>query len=137
MKTSLFQLVLCLNLFNLSGLSVAEIVPSPPDSSNEPIDVKATVPTDFARSFVLGTLEVIFEETTLGEVEAIFGPAAAGRSGDASTSQHWLCYSLPKQLIWFISGEMGGTNDRITQLQAFAVEPNDPRLDRCPAIPAR
>ena len=48
----------------------------------------------------------------------------------------WLCYSLPKQLVWFISGEMG-SKDRLTALQAVAVEPNDPRLEQCPEIPAQ
>ena len=126
-----FLLAFC--LFAVGQLGFAQ-TPPPPENQSYPIAVKASVATDFAEQLLVGKLRLQFEKTELEEIRANLGPVPYGMSGDASTSIRWLCYSLPEQLLWFGSGEMGGGRV-LTRLRAVVVTADDPRLDECPEVP--
>jgi hypothetical protein len=76
-----------------------------------------------------------FEKTTLGELRKWAGAATMEQDGDAGSSRSWLCYSLPGQLVWFISTEMGGDEQALMQLFGEAIQDGDPRVDKCPRLP--
>jgi hypothetical protein len=115
-------------------LVAAGELPPPPRVRSEAIRVEANATRDFLGEVRLGSNALVFEETTLEQIRAMVGSGEVSRAGDASESQTWLCYSRPEELVWFASGEMGGS-ERLLAVSAERVVADDPRLRRCPAIP--
>jgi hypothetical protein len=70
--------------------------------------------TDFL-GFHLGTI-------TLAEVEKKLGPAKLIETGDAGGYEAKICYKTSIGLVYFLSGEMGGSKH---ELLGFAVSKND------------
>lgn len=123
-----FLILLCNNAF-------ADQMP-PPKTTSDSITVPATMEKDPVRQIRIGQFVAKFEETTLGEINKIIGKGTICHHGDASGSIYWLCYSLPKQRIWFIShDEMGGSNHVLTQVSAMSYNSTFVESSSCPSLP--
>lgn len=108
----------------------------PPPLTNEAITVEATLKVDPIQEIRIGSFKAKFEKTTLDDILAAIGIGSIQHAGDAGGSQYWLCYSLPDARIWLISGEMGGSNHALIQVQAISTKA--PRENAaCPQIPTR
>lgn len=110
--------------------------PSPPQDTMNWKALSREAPSD---GFLLGSMLVGFEKTTLGEIIAATGKGAIDHRGDAGDSEYWLCYSLPNQAqrIWVVSsGEMGGKDHLVTGLVAEQLRAAGGTED-CPALPAK
>jgi len=109
-----------------------------PPATDDIISVDATLREDPAQKIQLGKFTVEFENTTLDEIRKIFGSGSIDHSGDAASSQYWLCYSLPNQRIWFIShGEMGGPDHALTQLHVISMDEKNIVNNNCPLLPIK
>jgi len=107
-----------------------------PPKTRGSITVPATMEKDHVRQIRIGQFVAKFEETTLGEINKIIGEGTICHHGDASESIYWLCYSLHKQRIWFIShGEMGGPNHVLTQVSAMSYNSTFVDSSSCPSLP--
>jgi hypothetical protein len=106
----------------------------PPESGPDEITVPSTVTEDHVRHVRLGKRVAEFELTRLDELRDWTGAGTIERDGDAGTSRTWLCYSLPEQLVWFISTEMGG-GSALMEVFGEAVSSKDPRIATCPRLP--
>lgn len=101
-----------------------------PPKRDDRITVPATMNRDLIKEIYLGEKVFKLEETTLPEIIKTLGQSEISHSGDAASSQYWLCYSLENSTIWFIShGEMGGLRHRLTQIYAVAENLGCPRLE--------
>jgi hypothetical protein len=128
---------LALILIAVSAAASASDVP-PPQSLNDAIDVTATVVSDPLRILKFGDFEAKFEDTTLDQIRERFAAGSLAHRGDAAGSIYWLCYSIPRQIIWVGShGEMGGSEHALTNVFAEEVDASDPRLISCPSIPMK
>ncbi len=114
--------------------AMAEAVP-PPQPPGEQVMTTPSSSKDLVRSLQLGSYTARFEKTRLDEIRDRIGSGQAAQAGDASTSMRWYCYSLPGQLVWLVSGEMGG-GERLTHVAAQAIGISDPRRLSCPEIPS-
>src|SRR5258705_10574077 len=85
----------------------------PPKWEHEAITVSATVTNDLVREVRLGKYVARFEETSLHEIQGKIGAGSLEQDGDGAAAITWLCYSLPGQLVWFVSTEMDGAEDDI------------------------
>jgi hypothetical protein len=131
------SVTLALFLIAASTTASAGEVP-PPRFLSDNIDAKATLASDPLRIAKFGDFEAKFEETTLAQLRGHLGAATLAHHGDAAESIYWLCYSIPKQLVWVAShGEMGGSEHALTQVFAEEVDASDPRLASCPSIPPK
>lgn len=88
----------------------------------------------------LGHFSLTLEETTLAEIVAAVGAGDIAHRGDAGGSIYWTCYtvrSLPtSQRIWLIAhGEMGGSERRVTEVQAAFNLPAGGVRGNCPTLP--
>ena len=116
MNIRFFTLIFLIALLNnaFGGSSV------PPPTSHI-ISVPATLKKDPAQKVRLGNFFINFETTTLSEISSAIHSGSIDHSGEAGSSQYWLCYSLPRQRIWFISnGEMGGREHALTQIHVIS-----------------
>jgi hypothetical protein len=87
----------------------------------------------------MGTLKIEFEETTLPQVKNVTKLGIIQHQGDAADSVNWLCYSAATAAksvrIWIeASGEMGGPEMRITEINVHRVANGSPPSD-CPLLP--
>lgn len=87
----------------------------------------------------MGTLKIEFEKTTLPQVMNVTRLGIIQHHGDAADSVNWLCYTAPtpgKSIrIWIdASGEMGGPEMRITEINVRRVADGSPPSD-CPVLP--
>jgi hypothetical protein len=81
--------------------------------------------TNFA-GFDLGTV-------TLSEIEQKYGPSTLIESGDAGGYEAKICYRLDDGILYFLSGEMGGSNHK---LLGFAVSvPRSSEPKKCAEFP--
>ena len=124
--------------FAISGLLstcvvAAGDIPAPPGWAKEDITVQPTVERDLVRECRLGEYVARFEETMLRGLRNQLGVGDVQKTGDAASSIEWLCYSLPGELVWFVSSAMGG--GRLTEVAAEVIEPSDPRQSLCSPIP--
>ncbi len=108
---------------------------SVPPPARHIISVPATVKKDPVLKVRIGKVVANFEKTTLDEIRNAIRAGSINHSGEAGGSQYWLCYSLPRQRIWFISnGEMGGPEHVLTQVHAISgtgLQASSP----CPSLP--
>jgi hypothetical protein len=81
----------------------------------------------------MGDFSILYEETTLGEIKNKIGSGRIEHEGDAAESTYWLCYTAPKELIWIMTGEMGGSEHDVLNVAVksgvFKVSTD------CPALP--
>jgi hypothetical protein len=107
-----------------------------PPATNDIISIDATLKVDPVRKIQIGKFIAGFESTTLDEIRKFLGTGSIDHSGDAGSSQYWLCYSLPGQRVWFIShGEMGGSTHVLTQVRVISTDPKKVENKSCPTLP--
>jgi hypothetical protein len=128
-RTGLLTLVLGLAF----SVQAAEAPPPPDLTVFNGVEPTARDPGQTLR---FGPFEAKLEETKLGDIQKRFGGGTPAQRGDASEYLRWVCYSLPKQLVWLASGELGG-GEYLNQVYAETVAASDPRFAACPAIPER
>lgn len=123
-----------------SGVSCAQVAAPPPPFTVEEFISGKSLRSPPASGATIGPLRVWFDETPLLAVVKTLGVGQIAHSGDAGNSRYWLCYAgrSPRPFrIWLIShGEMGGSDHRLTQIQAAAV-PDSVATPGCPDLPAR
>ena len=133
-RSGLFLVLLC----GVTETRAGGIPPTKPPLIDQALINQAVAYTPKVRHLVwrlhLGSFSATFEETRLDDIRQRIGTGHADRAGDASESIRWYCYSLPGQLVWLVSGEMGG-GERLTSVAAQSIEPSDPRRPSCPTIP--
>jgi hypothetical protein len=86
----------------------------------------------------MGRVELVFEKTTLDEMLRQVGSGVMHRQGNAGEAIGWLCYTVHplKERLWIIaSAEMGGPEQRITEISA-SYEISEP-AQHCPELPNR
>jgi hypothetical protein len=131
-ESNMYRRAICLlAAAALGGLAQA----IPPDSGGDEITAPATIVQDHVRHIRLGQHSAEFETTTLAEIRQWAGAGSQEHDGDAGTFRTWLCYSAPGQLVWFISPEIGG-GTQLLEMFGEAVSPDDPRINKCPLLPA-
>jgi len=92
-----------------------------------------------ASSLLLGTVEIAFDRTTLGNAMEQIKAGKIQNQGDAGESLYWLCYSNRTmtgwEQIWLLShGEMGGDEHVIYGIAA-KVSLSRPPVSSCPVLP--
>lgn len=67
-------------------------------------------------SVVAGNVPIVFEETALSQIADHFG-GTIHHQGDAGDSVSWVCYNYAddgaERTLWFLSGELGGSEKAI------------------------
>lgn len=138
---SIFSYLFTLNLITLSGVAVSNSLLMPPPKLPIFDDVPETLDSVPVTKITLGSLEIFFEKTTLGEVLQFAGAGIVNHRGDASDSEIFTCYTViePKQTqrIWISSGELGGGDHRIDVFHASLITPSNRNLIDCPLAPQK
>lgn len=127
----------CGSLLGLWAGVVPALAAAPPPPSPLPaVTWVARSKTEPATRLDMGAFEVRFEQTTLASVRGAAGRGLLAFRGDAGDSMAWLCYTLPQQRVWVMSGEMGGAAQTVTSvvLQTLRAAPAS---DACPMLPER
>ena len=110
---------------------------SPPDFGWPEDLQQATVPKEMIRSFKVGDLPIILEETKLEDVRRLFG-GTIGSQGDASEAVAWLCLhgsdASGKWMLWLTSGELEGSI-YIDGIQWRRLSSNERPDRRCASLP--
>ena len=109
----------------------ASTAPLPPPTLPE-FNVRSTLHAKPVSYLSLGKLVIRFGVTSLGDIIKTIGIGEVGVQGDASESMRWICYTLPGQRLWLISGEMGGSDLLVTEIRAIL----DPGVDASISAPA-
>lgn len=123
---------LCL-LVLFSALTSAALPPPEPPAAAISWEPKSK--TRLITNLAMGTINLQFEETTLGTIADLIGLGRIEHQGDASESIYWLCYTTPTERLWIIAhGEMGGPEHRITEVAARSQSSAVATAD-CPALP--
>jgi hypothetical protein len=94
-----------------------------------------------AEELTMGKLHIQFEQTTLSKVLNAVKSGAIQHQGDAAESVLWLCYTVLTEghnaRVWIeSSGEMGGSEHRVTEIAVRRIPHNDSPSD-CPTLPKR
>jgi hypothetical protein len=130
---SLLLSIACALLLAPSLCSAADARPD--ELKDDSVGVTPTMTRDLVRELRLGSHTLRFEESKLSEIRGLIGAGELRHAGDAADSIDWLCYSLPGQLVWFISTEMGG-GELLMRVVAREASESDPRRKVCPPIPS-
>ena len=81
----------------------------------------------------MGSFDVLYEKTTLGEIRDKIGSGVIKHQGDAAESTYWLCYTTKEERVWVLSGEMGGSKNAVLNV---AVESGEFKSSQaCPMLP--
>jgi len=81
----------------------------------------------------MGSFDVLYEKTTLGEIRDKIGSGVIKHQGDAAESTYWLCYITKEERVWVLSGEMGGSKNAVLNV---AVESGEFKSSQaCPMLP--
>lgn len=109
----------------------------PPPVDEYPLErVPPTVVKRLATRFLLGAFAGHFEETPLGVVREAVGEGTIQHQGDAGGSIYWLCYRRAQHRLWVVSsGEMGGSDHRVTEIVEELTEKNTETSTDCAIIP--
>ncbi|HET7884710.1 MAG TPA: hypothetical protein VFL62_00660 [Bradyrhizobium sp.] len=99
--------------------------------------VPPTVVKRLATRFSLGAFVGRFEETPLGAVRKAVGEGTIQNQGDAGGSIYWLCYRRAQHRLWVMSGEMGGTDHRVTEVVEELTEKDTETSTDCAIIPEK
>jgi hypothetical protein len=123
-------------ILTLATLSNAMDKSTSPPATDDNISVDATLKEDPVQKIQIGKFIAVFEDTTLAEIRNFLGAGSINHSGDAGSSQYWLCYSLKGQRVWFISdGEMGGSDHVLTQVHVISTGEKNVKNKSCPPLP--
>ena len=134
-KTLAFLLLL---LFAIPASDCSAQTPPPPLDEHAFERVPPTVAKRLATRFSLGAFAGRFEETRLGAVRDAVGEGTIQHQGDAGGSIYWLCYRRAQHLIWVVSsGEMGGTDHRVTEIVEELNETDAGASTECAIIPEK
>jgi len=132
----IIRLFIAILTLTLAIPSNATDEPTSPPATNDINPVHATLKEDPAQKIQIGKFIAGFESTTLDEIRKFLGTGLIDHSGDAASSQYWLCYSLLGQRVWFIShGEMGGSNHVLTQVHVISTGEKKVENKSCPTLP--
>jgi hypothetical protein len=112
-RKTLFLLLL---LFAIPANDCSAQTPPPPFDEHAFERVPPTVVKRLATRFSLGAFAGRFEETPLGAVRKAVGEGTIQHQGDAAGSLHWLCYRHGQNRLWVTSGELGGSDHRVTEI---------------------
>jgi hypothetical protein len=132
-RTKTFLLLLLLFAIPADVCS-AQTAP-PPFDEHALEHVPPTVKTRLATRFSLGAFAGRFEETPLGAVRDAVGAGTIQHQGDAAGSLYWLCYRRAQHRLWVTSGEMGGTDHRVTEIVEELTEKDTETSTDCAIIP--
>ena len=122
-------LFIFVNVF-LSCVHAEEVPPITPFHAVDWPALSSVKPTT---GLSLGSYDVLYEKTTLGEIKNKIGSGIIKHQGDAAESTYWLCYTSQKERIWVLSGEMGGSNNAVLNV---AVESGEFKASQdCPMLP--
>jgi hypothetical protein len=124
-------------LFASAALSLTP--PPVVDESISDSEASWRSPSKPSDGLTMGKLKLQYEETTLPEVLTAIKLGSIQHQGDAAGSVYWLCYTSiagdEKARIWIeASGEMGGPENRITNIAVQRISDKNPLSD-CPALP--
>ena len=131
----MWKIMAALVLSGLASAPASTDANPPPKWQDEEITVPATVKRDRVRQLRLGKYVALFENTPLEEIRNKIGTGSLKHAGDAAGSASWLCYSLPGQLLWIVSTEMGESEKALMNVFAESIGQADPRRRSCPTIP--
>jgi hypothetical protein len=90
-----------------------------------------------ATRFSLGAFAGRFEETPLGAIREAVGEGTIQHQGDAAGSIYWLCYRRAQHRLWVVSGEMGGSDHRVTEIVEELTEKDAETSTDCAIIPEK
>jgi hypothetical protein len=130
MRLASYALPLCLSLSVASHAIAAEPPPGVPFADSPPGTLKESP----ASGVALGAIDVLFEQTHLADIVAKLGHGTIAHQGDAGESVYWLCYDITThegaERLWVTSsGEMGGTEHRVTGISAQLLAGAEPSGD--------
>ncbi len=128
-------LVLLLLLFVIPANKCSAQTPPPPLDEYAFEHVPPTVVKRLATRFSLGAFAGRFEETPLGAVRDAVGEGTIQHQGDAAGSIYWLCYRRAQHRLWVSSGEMGGSDHRVTQIVEELTENDTETSADCAIMP--
>jgi hypothetical protein len=134
-RTKTFLLLLL--LFAIPADVCSAQTPPPPFDEHALEQVRPTVKQRLAIRFSLGAFAGRFEETPLGAVRDAVGAGTIQHQGDAAGSLYWLCYKRAQHRLWVTSGEMGGTDHRVTEIVEELTEKDTETSTDCAVIPEK
>ena len=134
-RKTLFLLLL---LFMIPADDCSAQTPPPPLDEQALERVPPTVVKRLATRFSLGAFAGRFEETPLAAVRKAVGEGTIQHQGDAAGSIYWLCYRRAQHRLWVVSsGEMGGTDHRVTEIVEEITEKDTETSTDCAVIPEK
>jgi hypothetical protein len=133
-RTTLFLLLL---LFAIPANTCWAQIPPPPFDEHALEGVPPTVVKRLATRFSLGAFAGRFEETPLGAIRKAVGEGTIQHQGDAAGSIHWLCYRRAQHRLWVSSGEMGGSDHRVTEIVEELTEKDTGTSTDCASMPEK
>lgn len=131
--------VVCLGL-TATPVSAQNAPPLPlPSEIRIANDNLGSIPID---GISLGEMRIVFNRTTLLDVETTVLLGTIDHAGDAGASKYWLCYTVTRgrhaERLWIVSdGEMGGTEHEVTGAFATRLDPKRVLMSDCPELPRR
>jgi hypothetical protein len=133
-RKTLFLLLL---LFAIPANDCSAQTPPPPFDEHAFEGVPPTVAKRLATRFSLGAFAGRFEETPLGAVRKAVGEGTIQHQGNAAGSIYWLCYRRAQHRLWVTSGEMGGSDHRVTEIVEELAEKDTETSTDCAIIPEK
>jgi hypothetical protein len=133
-RKTLFLLLL---LFAIPANTCFAQTPPPPFDEHAFERVPATVAKRLAIRFSLGAFTGRFEETPLDAVRKAVGEGTIQHQGDAAGSIYWLCYGRAQHRLWVTSGELGGTDHRVTEIFEELIEKDTGTSTDCAILPEK
>jgi hypothetical protein len=131
---TLFLLIL---LFVIPTDGCSAQTPPPPFDEHALEHVPPTVAKRLATRFSLGAFAGRFEETPLGAVRKAVGEGTIQHQGDAAGNLYWLCYRYAQHRLWVSSGEMGGSDHRVTEIVEELADKDTQTSTDCAIIPEK
>jgi hypothetical protein len=130
-----WTLLLLLLLFAIPAGECSAQTPPPPFDEHALERVQPTVAKRLATRFSLGAFAGRFEETPLDAVRKAVGEGIIQHQGDAAGSISWLCYRHAQHRLWVTSGEMGGSDHRVTEIVEELTEKDTGTSTDCAILP--
>jgi hypothetical protein len=112
-------------------------IPPPPSAELDTAGDPAMISRDPTSALRLGTLDVVFERTSMQAVLDTVGAGRIDQHGDASEAESWICFTATAQAqrIWLTSSELHG-GDVVDGIVAIALSGPTMPTDACPELPA-
>ena len=103
-----------IGLITFSCAYAGEVPPKTPFDSVDWTALSSVKPTT---GISMGGFNVLYEKTTLGEIRNKVGSGVIKHQGDAAESTYWLCYTTQEERVWILSGEMGGSENAVLNVE--------------------